>query len=260
MDTFFSLFLKTGDQIFLVPITVIGFIFFKREAWGQAICLYLFTMIFVYALKITFKVPLDPMFGVGKYSFPSGLMQSTFVYFGWLFLSTRSEIYRAVIIFVLLGVASGLLYFGYVGPIDILGSIGFGLLTLYIFRKVISPKYKHQPAKSVGVLWLAFSIIFMGVAVVQGRVTEHLWLPFFVFPGLAFSWMVFEKQINHYKLPIGRGMLVLITVLVFVYALLSLGSFIKTLGGPVYTAYIPWFFVGACLPFFIKIYKKPSGL
>jgi|GEM_PF-1170281 len=260
MDTFLSLFLKTGDQIVLVPLTVIGFIFFKRDAWGQAISLYLFTMIFVYALKITFQVPLNPIFGVGKYSFPSGLMQATFVYFGWLFLCTRSTIYRALITFILLGVASALLYFGYVGPIDILGSLGFGIITLYVFANFIVPKYKNRPAKTSGILWVAFIILFAGVAIVQGRVAEHLWLPFFVFPGFAFIWMLFEEDLRGKSTSIGRSFFAFCTVLVVVYCLLSLIPLIKTFNYPVYVSYLPWFLVGACLPFVVKVYSRFSHI
>ncbi len=256
MDIFFEIFLLTSNKIVLVPLTVIGFIFFNRKAWGQALCLYLFTMMFVYTLKIIFKVPLDPAFGVGKYVFPSGVMQSTFVYFGWLFLQTSSQKYKGLITFILAGIACGLLYFGYVGIFDILGAIGFGIVTLYFFNRLAHmPKYKDYPAKTGGILWGIFILLFVLVGLVQGKVALHLWLPFFAFPGFVLSWSLFEKDINNKTFPMGRSILILFTILASALLLNGLMSVFPITIFPPFIINIPWFLIGGCLPFYIKLYK-----
>ncbi|HRE32849.1 MAG TPA: phosphatase PAP2 family protein, partial [Candidatus Berkiella sp.] len=82
-------------------------------------------------LKSIWQMPLPaPMEG---WAFPSGHMHSAVVFWGALAIEFRRFWFSALIVFMLCLAGYGLVYHGYHYPIDIVGAVGFGSLSLFIY-------------------------------------------------------------------------------------------------------------------------------
>ncbi len=114
----------------IVPIILIGYIWGKREIFHHALCILFTSILFNYALKVTFKIPLDPALNVIGYAFPSGHMHTSVAFYGWLMLNTRQSIYHTIIVLLLVFIGMSLIYFGYHNFIDILGAGFFASILL----------------------------------------------------------------------------------------------------------------------------------
>jgi membrane-associated phospholipid phosphatase len=170
-------FLVFSDAIIISPLLIIGFItrggFFVRSQaregsviWGNASLLVLFTMIFNVFLKSLFLVPLNPALGIKGYAFPSGHMQVAVVFYGWLAMAYANRILQGIVVIILTGIGYGLVQQGYHNLLDVLGAVGFGMATLYIFVKATPYISQENP------LLLSYYVISIGTLLVGGIVVR----------------------------------------------------------------------------------------
>lgn len=99
----------------------------------QTLCLLCFTIILNYALKITFKIPLDISLHKKGYAFPSGHMNLTTTFYLWLFLHTCSRYWRACILLLLIGFGWGLIRYHYHNLRDVIGGGILGTLVVIFY-------------------------------------------------------------------------------------------------------------------------------
>src|SRR6476620_614074 len=114
LDTIARGFLALSNDIIIIPIIVLGYIWVDRKLFYHVTCLLLFSMIVNVALKWTFQVALAPSIGNPHgYAFPSGHMQSSTVFYGWLDYKIDNKVFRIAALAVILGVGFALMHFGY---------------------------------------------------------------------------------------------------------------------------------------------------
>ncbi len=150
MDSALSLlakaFLAFSHPILIVPFLVVGFLLEKNGliknikrgpmVWAKACLLILFTMIFNPFLKSLFLMPLNPSIGKEGFAFPSGHMQVSVVFYGWVFWIYANRSIRGLILLILAGVGWGLIQQGYHTLEDVVTAAVVGSLTVYGFVKV----------------------------------------------------------------------------------------------------------------------------
>ena len=88
-----KIFLLFSHQEILIPLIVLGLIFYRNYFLDPAILL-LFTMVFSVLLKFIFAIPypaeLVQKLGKNGFSFPSGHMQAAAVFYGWFLLNNET--------------------------------------------------------------------------------------------------------------------------------------------------------------------------
>lgn len=194
LDYTLRFFLFLGQEWFLIPLIVIGYFSPKRSAFYRAFLILLFTFIFNVYLKAIWKIPLPPELHSENFAFPSGHMQSALAFWLWLSFELNIIWFYLLAVFILIGIGSGLVHFGYHNFGDILGSIGFGIITLVCYILIIrllqvtlksndfknSKNYKNFRISDefplniyLGLIVLIFSVIFINLTEV---LRPHVWL------------------------------------------------------------------------------------
>ncbi len=115
-----------------------------RAFFLQCFCLTFLGMIVNVALKGTFKV-LPPPFLEGGYAFPSGHMQLTCIFYGWILLHVRSSVLRGCLFMLCLGQGMGLIHYHYHTLFDVLGGVFFATLMIVLYRKTLFWFKKQTP-------------------------------------------------------------------------------------------------------------------
>jgi undecaprenyl-diphosphatase len=170
-------FLLFSNEPIILPLIIIGIIGYNRHIFSHALTLLLFTMVFSATLKSIFKVPLNPELGLPGYAFPSGHMQSSIVFYGWLYYSISNKLTRYIIVGLLLSIAYGLIFRGYHKIIDILGALFFGSLTLVIYNYVlynITTFKQRSHLIGLAVIHVAFLLILIMYSQL-GFIVSHIW-------------------------------------------------------------------------------------
>ncbi|WP_342279041.1 phosphatase PAP2 family protein [Candidatus Tisiphia endosymbiont of Myopa tessellatipennis] len=151
-------------------------------------------MLFNFALKIIFQVPLSAHIGKQGFAFPSGHMQSSVVLYGWLMTKTQSRICKILITGLLFGIGMSLVYFGYHNYFDILGAIFFGSLLIAFYTFLASTKKQILPP-----VLLTFTTFLMLYIASIHKVEEHLYMAYYALIGVIFSENIFTKKNNNYN-------------------------------------------------------------
>ena len=233
IDNIARLFLNFSHDNVIIPIIILGYIWLDREVFFHAACVLFLSMISDYCLKFTFKVPLSFDSGTENYAFPSGHMQSSFVFYGWLFLFARNYIVKALIVIILIGVGFGLINCGYHNNRDILGAIFFGTIIL-VFYKFYFQKDKNKllliTVSSASILMLYFHIIH--------NVNHGICLPYYALLGfVSGNYYIKNKEIQTNNLNKICATLFSISVLFIVN---KLYSYINL---PLYLGHTKWFII-----------------
>jgi hypothetical protein len=105
----------------------------SRAFFMQSLALLMIDMMVNVALKGTFKIPLNALLHEG-YAFPSGHMQVTTVFYGWLALHVPSWAFRALMLGVCLGQGFGLIHYQYHNLEDVIGGFCVALLLIALYR------------------------------------------------------------------------------------------------------------------------------
>lgn len=150
----------TIDQPYtMISIVIIGYLLLHEALFARALMLLLFTMVYNTFLKAHWQIPLPPASGLEGWAFPSGHMHSAFVFWGWLAFDSRNR-YIMALVFVLLSFTGfGLVHRGYHYPLDIVGAVCFGAVTLTVFHVVnLFEPFKTQ--YMLNGIWLALAALF----------------------------------------------------------------------------------------------------
>lgn len=183
MLTFIAkLLLSCSHSTVIVPLIIFGYIWIDRKIFFHALCLILLSMLFNFALKITFQIPLLPHLGKQGFAFPSGHMHSCIALYGWLITKIPKFIIKIILINLLIGIGLSLIYFGYHNYFDILGAILFGSILIFTYTYFLN-KFKNN-SKIFKLLLLLFSTILMLYIAIIYQTAPYLWLTYSGFVGI----------------------------------------------------------------------------
>ena len=139
LDIISKFFLAFSNTPVLLAIIISG-LALRPKFFVTPIFLLLFTMIFSAVLKLVFAVPYSPelvaKLGKDGFSFPSGHMQSSVVFYGWLLLHCKNKWLKIALIFLLCGIAFGLIFEGYHNIFDVVGGLFFAAATIFAYQKL----------------------------------------------------------------------------------------------------------------------------
>lgn len=184
-DIIARFFLSFSHETMIISLTLLGYIFYDRRKWGTAIYILLFTMIFSKFLKNIWQIPLPLHLVLEGYAFPSGHMQGATVFYGWIMLQCRSIIVTLICSGIMLGVAFGLLHFGYHIPRDIFGALGFALLTIALYHYLLTKFFVNKEEMSgVFLAVIGLLLIFQLPSII------FLWLAEGALVGFSVGWII----------------------------------------------------------------------
>lgn len=189
MQTILSYLAQTG-LFFGQPITwaligLLGLLVISRPAFGRALLLVFFSMIFNPLLKFWFQEPLpEPMDG---WAFPSGHMQAAIVFWGWLAIEAKGFWPRFLLGVLLLIIAYGVIYSGYHYPRDVIGAICVGALMLVAYHALNQLKTFKDKPYWVGLPLIALSLIIM-IAIPPEGFKIHMMQGLGGLVGITFGW------------------------------------------------------------------------
>ena len=202
-------FLTFSYPTLIIPFLIIGFLLEKNgiikntyqsaAIWQYACLLILFTMIFNTFLKSLFLVPLNPSIGKEGFAFPSGHMQVSVAFYGWLLWVYPYWTIRSFILLILAGIGYGLIQQGYHNFSDVAAASAVGALTVYGFVKIIQlPFIQKNPG------WFALCpipIIGLMMWVIHFRIgiPPHIIIAFMGLVGIAVMWLLIACSINRKK-------------------------------------------------------------
>ncbi len=191
MEIITKLFLSFSHETVILPLIIVGYIWLNQNIFFQAICLLLSSMLLNAALKITFKTPLNPELGKIGFAFPSGHMQSTTVFYGWLYSNFKNFKFRVFIIFVLLGVGYSLVYNGFHNYLDVFGAVFFGILLILSAHLIIN-KYPNI----YDLICIIFASLLMLYIYLVNILTNYNWMVYLALIGIMFSHRVFIRTFD----------------------------------------------------------------
>jgi len=185
---------KTGfafsNPYILISVIIIGLLNRQEKIYGRVLFLLLFTIIYNLYLKSLWQHPLPPP--LEGWAFPSGHMHSAVVFWGWLAIEYRRLWFSAIVGLILCLVAYGLLYSGYHYPIDIVGSLAVGALSLFIYYFVNRlPFFKESPYQ-VGVLLTLLGFGIMMLIPPEGK-KLILWQAWGTLAFISLGWLIPQR-------------------------------------------------------------------
>lgn len=242
-------FLLFGHEIIIVPLIIVGFMMGKREDFGSAVYLLLFTMIFNAVLKEIFQIPLASHLGKVGFAFPSGHMQSSVVFYGWLAYKASSLSVRGLIIILLAGCGTSLVYFGYHTWWDVFGAAGFSVFTLIVYGQFLCHLDAFNP-RVIGASFFGVSTILLGYLWYQREILPHIWMAYYALVGFFGAWGVLNIR---KRLSWTHGLFG--ALMVFIFVCLIESTFQKFLFGwvPSYVFEMQWFLSAGSIPCAVKM-------
>lgn len=240
MEIMTKLFLSFSHETVILPLIIIGYIWFNQNVFFQAICLLLSSMLLNTALKVTFKIPLNPELGKTGFAFPSGHMQSSTVFYGWLYSYFKNFKFRVFIIFVLLGVGYSLVYNRFHNYLDVFGAIFFGV-SLILSAHLVIKKYPNI----YDLICITFASLVMLYIYLINTLTHYNWMVYLALIGIIFSHRIFVRTFDaaltkRFKLLNTVIAILLVGCIKMVFGLIDHSNIIYIL---------QWFLVGLSLPF-----------
>jgi undecaprenyl-diphosphatase len=254
-DIIARLFLSFSQEIIIITAAVLGYIWFDRKIFFNAICLILLSMLFNFSLKATFQVPLSKNLGEG-FAFPSGHMQSCAVFYGWLITKIQKPVFRTLVIMMLIGIGFSLVYFGYHNYLDVTGGVFFAVLLIFAYRLMLAKKACYHRT-----IILSFATILMLYAAAIYKIADHLWMGYYCLIGVTLSEKLFEQNSKVINI-LGK---ILATFLCFgvILATKELFTIAAAFLLPAFLNQAQWIIIGFSLPcsvFVSDYFVKKSGL
>jgi hypothetical protein len=230
-----------SNKTIIAPLIILGYIWISRKIFYDAISLLMFSMIFNFALKNTFQVPLSPLLGKQGYAFPSGHMQTSSVLYGWLAFAFKDTLFRILVALLLIGIALSLVYFGYHNFVDIAGAVFFALLLMLAYYLISTQKPELLP-------WLVLSIasgLMIYIHMID-KIKSPPWMAYYTLVGFMLSEKLFGKKIS----PANTVNKILSTLLCFGLFFMIKGLFsIEVIHQwPRYLQQLQWVLIGISLP------------
>lgn len=234
LDIIVKIFLEFSHDTIIIPMIVIGFIWFDRNIFYHATCLILLSILLNFILKISFQK--TSPYG---FSFPSGHMQSSVVLYGWLAYSFKNYFLRAVITLLLVGIGGSLVYSGYHDYYDVLGGVFFAIVILSVYYLALQ-KMKHKMLYlSIGLA----SFLILYIYLVFNQILPHLWLAYYALIGFAISFKISDQKIKSNKVIASILCFLIIFIIQRVFQLQTLSNL------PIYLSQLQWLLIGFSVPF-----------
>lgn len=200
-DVMLELIAKSGllfsQPIVLASIVLVGFLNRNEAMFGRTLLILLFTMIYNVYLKSIWQIPLPPP--LEGWAFPSGHMHSAVVFWGALALEYKRFWFKALVFMILCMSGYGLVYSGYHYPIDILGAVAFGSLTLILYQILKKQAFFTEKPYRLGALLIPLSIVCILLTPPEVR-KLHLWQAFGALIGFTLGWALLTKQTRPFSL------------------------------------------------------------
>lgn len=118
-------------------------------------------MIFSLYLKSIWQEPLPLWIKSDTWAFPSGHMLFTVSFYGWMAFELRKKWLGICAGLIIVGVAWALMHFGYHGPRDIWGAIGFGALTLVAYYFLLQVRLVKENLPLLGLFLSPLTALFI---------------------------------------------------------------------------------------------------
>lgn len=180
-----------GQPPVLVSIIVLGFLLQREVVFSRTLFLLLFTMIYNVYLKSLWQMPLPPP--LEGWAFPSGHMHSAVVFWGWLAIEYRKIWYAEITFFLLCLIGYGIVYHGYHYPIDILGAVAFGSLSLVLYSLLQRLSYFQQKPYRLGFFLSLLGLIIIGMLPPESR-KPHMFQALGALVGFSLGWFLSQKR------------------------------------------------------------------
>jgi membrane-associated phospholipid phosphatase len=173
----------------LCVLILLGLISKRRELMYWGVVFLNLSTIINYALKITFKVPL-PSFLHQGFAFPSGHMQMTTFFYGWLALHAILKM-QYWVGFICVAEAFGLIYFHYHTPLDVLAGFATALFLLSIFYTLFQ---NYKTKKMMGALIIFVSICLAYIVLDKAQITpNYIYIHAALFYSLLFLVLLYQE-------------------------------------------------------------------
>jgi len=194
-DVMLELIAKTGllfsQPIVLASIVLVGFLNRNEAVFGRTLLILLFTMIYNVYLKSIWQMPLPaPLEG---WAFPSGHMHSAMVFWGALALEYKGFWPKGLVLLILCMSGFGLVFSGYHYPIDILGAVAFGSVTLTIHHFLQQQTVLKEQPYRLGTLLIPLATVLILLTPAEAR-KLHLWQAYGAMIGFTLGWVLLAKQ------------------------------------------------------------------
>lgn len=160
LDMLCPLFLQLAHTLSICLLGVV-FCFWDLKKGGSALFLLLFALLFNPFLKSIWQVPLLPSVGHEGWAFPSGHMQVTCTFYGWMAWQMRPLWFRLLIIFLLGGLGISLIYCGFHTLVDVLGAVFFAGLTILIYHKTLTYHWVKERLPWMGIFMTPLTLLFI---------------------------------------------------------------------------------------------------
>ncbi|MGE3319589.1 MAG: phosphatase PAP2 family protein [Candidatus Berkiella sp.] len=186
---------KTGllfsQPLILASIVLVGFLNRNEALFGRTLFILLFTMVYNVYLKSIWQIPLPaPLEG---WAFPSGHMHSTMAFWGALALEYKRFWFRILVLMILAMSGFALVYSGYHYPIDILGAVAFGSLTLLVYRFLLQQSFCKELPYRLGFLLIPLATLCILLTPPEAR-KLHLWQAYGAMIGFTIGWGLLSTQ------------------------------------------------------------------
>lgn len=155
MDQICYFFLFFSKEIAIIVAFLLGYFFYHRKIFFQALILTLFSLTVAAFLKSFFKIPLLPHLGEG-WSFPSGHMFTAVSFWGYLALELRNKAVSFLITTLLIGIGCSLIYCHYHVFIDVGAAVFFSFILMSLYRLLLNITSLD---KNLGLLSFVFFIL-----------------------------------------------------------------------------------------------------
>jgi undecaprenyl-diphosphatase len=239
LDFIAKFFLSFSQEIIIIPAAVLGYIWFDRKIFFSAICLMLLSMLLNFDLKATFQIPL----ATGKgFAFPSGHMQSSTVFYGWLITKIQEPIFQTLSVVVLIGIGLSLVYFGYHNFFDLAGGIFCAVLLILFYNLISTQKERFRQ-----IIIFSFSTILLFYAAIIYQVADHLWLAYYCLIGITLSENFFAEEVK--VISLFNKALSTFFCLIIIFTIRKLFAVSEISSSPAFLNQIQWLIIGFSLPY-----------
>ncbi len=241
--------IATGFLIFSETATILILALFAlhtkhRDVFAHALIVMFFSMVLNVFLKDYFQVPLPVHVNPNSYAFPSGHMQASLAFYGYLLMMCGHYVLRLVLLTILCGIGFGLIQKGFHTSLDVIGAWSFGIpsLVLYGYLTNVWCATKNL-LKQIGWLLIPMSLLLF----FTDRIAAHAWMAYFSFMGFVVSYTLCapkmqETLARHHQI-IGGALLLLI--------LQGTQMLISKMTLPLPWSQLPWLVVSALFPILV---------
>lgn len=185
-----------SDYRIIITFAAIGFWFYDRTVFANSILITAFAVIFNYALKCYFKVPLAEFLHKEGFAFPSGHMQSSGTFYVFCLISAylanfnkKIKVYITIAtITVLAIIAYGLVFKRYHTIDEVAWALVIAILTALIYSYILFKT--NQNKYIITVILTILSMICLLFAYYSCGINNYIWWFVYFFIGFAVAWVL----------------------------------------------------------------------